>query len=72
MRSGDVLGSYVLHELIGGHDPRDSTSIDQPLPDLVAAAKQGAAGDLAGVRIGVIAELAGEGWQPGVMPTATS
>src|SRR6478609_5506556 len=62
-----VLDSALLHEVIGGHDPLDSTSIDQPLPDLVAAAKQGAAGDLTGVRIGVITELAGDGWQPGVM-----
>jgi aspartyl-tRNA(Asn)/glutamyl-tRNA(Gln) amidotransferase subunit A len=27
-----VLDSALLHELIGGHDPRDSTSIDEPLP----------------------------------------
>ena len=62
-----VLDSALLHEVIGGHDPMDSTSIDQPLPDLVAAAKQGAAGDLTGVRVGVITELSGDGWQPGVM-----
>ncbi len=62
-----VLDSALLHEVIGGHDPLDSTSIDQPLPALVEAARQGAGGDLAGVRIGVITELAGDGWQPGVM-----
>ena len=62
-----VLDSALLHEVIGGHDPMDSTSIDQPLPDLVAAAKQGAGGDLSGVRVGVIKELAGDGWQPGVI-----
>jgi aspartyl-tRNA(Asn)/glutamyl-tRNA(Gln) amidotransferase subunit A len=62
-----VLDSALLHEVIGGHDPMDSTSIDQPLPDLVAAAKQGAAGDLTGVRVGVIKELSGDGWQAGVM-----
>ena len=28
-----VLDAALLHELIGGHDPLDSTSIDQPLPD---------------------------------------
>jgi len=61
-----VLDSALLHELIGGHDRRDSTSIDQPLPALVEAARQGAAGDLAGVRIGVIKELTGEGYQAGV------
>jgi aspartyl-tRNA(Asn)/glutamyl-tRNA(Gln) amidotransferase subunit A len=62
-----VLDSALLHELVGGHDPRDSTSIDQPLPDLVAAAEQGATGDMSGVRIGVVKELSGEGYQPGVL-----
>jgi aspartyl-tRNA(Asn)/glutamyl-tRNA(Gln) amidotransferase subunit A len=61
-----VLDSALLHELIGGHDPRDSTSINEPLPDLVAAALQGAAGDLSGVRVGVVKELNGDGYQPGV------
>jgi aspartyl-tRNA(Asn)/glutamyl-tRNA(Gln) amidotransferase subunit A len=62
-----VLDSALLHELIGGHDPRDSTSIDEPVPGLVAAAELGAAGDLSGVRVGVISELQGEGYQPGVL-----
>ncbi|KQY20364.1 glutamyl-tRNA amidotransferase [Cellulomonas sp. Root485] len=62
-----VLDSALLHELIGGHDPRDSTSIDEPLPALVAAAQQGAQADLTGVRVGVIRELQGEGYQPGVL-----
>jgi len=61
-----VLDSALLHEIIGGHDPRDSTSIDQPLPPLVESARQGAAGDLSGVRIGVVKELTGEGYQAGV------
>ncbi len=61
-----VLDSALLHEVIGGHDPRDSTSIDQPLPKLVEAARQGAAGDMSGVRVGVVKELTGEGYQPGV------
>ena len=61
-----VLDAALLHELIGGHDPRDSTSIAEPLPPLVDAARQGALGDLAGVRVGVVTELGGEGYQPGV------
>ncbi|HEU4513552.1 MAG TPA: Asp-tRNA(Asn)/Glu-tRNA(Gln) amidotransferase subunit GatA [Nocardioidaceae bacterium] len=61
-----VLDSALLHEVIGGHDPLDSTSIDQPLPPLVDAARQGAAGDMKGVRIGVVKELTGEGYQAGV------
>ena len=61
-----VLDSALLHELIGGHDPRDSTSIVEPLPGLVAAARQGRSGDLTGVRVGVITELTGDGYQAGV------
>ncbi|MGI8645822.1 MAG: amidase family protein, partial [Nocardioides sp.] len=62
-----VLDAALLHEVIGGHDPLDSTSIDQPLPGLVDAARLGASGDLTGVTIGVITELGGEGYQDGVL-----
>ena len=61
-----VLDSALLHELIGGHDSRDSTSIDEPLPNLVEAARQGALGDLTGLRVGIVKELSGEGYQDGV------
>ncbi|MDR7384275.1 Asp-tRNA(Asn)/Glu-tRNA(Gln) amidotransferase subunit GatA [Promicromonospora iranensis] len=61
-----VLDAALLHELIGGHDPHDSTSIDEPVPGVVAAAQQGAQGDLKGVRVGVVKELSGEGYQAGV------
>ena len=61
-----VLDAALLHELIGGHDPRDSTSIPEPLPPLVDAARRGSTGDLGGVRVGVVAELGGEGYQAGV------
>ncbi|HNA99052.1 MAG TPA: Asp-tRNA(Asn)/Glu-tRNA(Gln) amidotransferase subunit GatA [Marmoricola sp.] len=62
-----VLDAALLHELIGGHDPRDSTSINAPVPGLVAAARQGALGDLSGLRVGVIEELSGAGYQQGVL-----
>ena len=62
-----VLDTALLHEIIAGHDPRDSTSIDAPVGDLVGAAKLGAEGDLSGVRVGVVKELSGEGYQPGVL-----
>ena len=61
-----ILDAALLHEVIGGHDPLDSTSIDQPVPPLVEAARQGAAGDMKGLRVGVVKELTGEGYQPGV------
>jgi len=58
-----VLDAALLHATIAGHDPLDSTSIDQPPPDVVAAASRR---DVGGMRIGVVRELAGEGYQPGV------
>jgi aspartyl-tRNA(Asn)/glutamyl-tRNA(Gln) amidotransferase subunit A len=57
----------MLHDVIGGHDPKDSTSIDQEWPSFTDAAREGASGDMTGVKVGVITELAGDGWQPGVM-----
>ncbi|WP_422774876.1 Asp-tRNA(Asn)/Glu-tRNA(Gln) amidotransferase subunit GatA [Plantactinospora sp. WMMC1484] len=62
-----VLDAALLHEVIGGHDPRDSTSIPAPVPDVVAAARAGASGDLTGVKVGLVAEFSGEGAEPGVM-----
>ena len=64
--SRTVLDAALLHEVIAGHDPRDSTSIPQPVPPVVAAARQGATGDLHGVKIGLVREFAGEGAEPGV------
>jgi aspartyl-tRNA(Asn)/glutamyl-tRNA(Gln) amidotransferase subunit A len=58
-----VLDAALLHEVVGGHDPLDSTSIDAPVPPVVEAARRG---DVAGLRIGVVKELGGEGFQSGV------
>ncbi|WP_396937349.1 Asp-tRNA(Asn)/Glu-tRNA(Gln) amidotransferase subunit GatA [Mycolicibacterium sp.] len=62
-----VLDTALLHQVIAGHDPRDSTSIDAAVPDVVGAAREGARGDLKGVRVGVVKQLRGEGYQPGVL-----
>jgi aspartyl-tRNA(Asn)/glutamyl-tRNA(Gln) amidotransferase subunit A len=62
-----VLDAALLHEAIGGHDPCDSTSIAAPVPPVVAAAREGARADLTGVRVGVVRELGGEGYQAGVL-----
>jgi aspartyl-tRNA(Asn)/glutamyl-tRNA(Gln) amidotransferase subunit A len=61
-----VRDAALLHQIVGGHDPLDSTSIDQPLPSLAEAAAAGATGDLTGLRVGVVEELGGEGYQAGV------
>ncbi|MGK2879699.1 MAG: Asp-tRNA(Asn)/Glu-tRNA(Gln) amidotransferase subunit GatA [Mycobacterium sp.] len=63
-----VADTALLHSVIAGHDPRDSTSIDAPVPDVVAAAAVGASGDLTGVKVGVVKQLcSGAGYQPGVL-----
>ena len=58
-----VLDAALLHEAIAGHDPKDSTSINAPVPQVVAAAKSG---DVKGMKIGVVKELNGDGYQAGV------
>ncbi|MHA7146309.1 Asp-tRNA(Asn)/Glu-tRNA(Gln) amidotransferase subunit GatA [Arthrobacter sp. TmT3-37] len=62
--SRTVLDSALLHEVIGGHDPHDSTSLTDPVGALVEAARLG---QVEGMRIGVIRELQGEGYQAGVL-----
>ncbi|HET8971550.1 MAG TPA: Asp-tRNA(Asn)/Glu-tRNA(Gln) amidotransferase subunit GatA, partial [Candidatus Nanopelagicales bacterium] len=58
-----VLDAALLHSVVGGHDPMDSTSVRDPLPDVVGAARRA---DVSGLRVGVVRELGGEGYQPGV------
>jgi aspartyl-tRNA(Asn)/glutamyl-tRNA(Gln) amidotransferase subunit A len=59
-----VLDAALLHAVIAGHDPRDSTSIDAPVPAVVEAARRA---DVDGLRVGVVKELGGEGYQAGVL-----
>src|SRR5580658_1932898 len=63
-----VLDAALLHQVMSGHDPMDSTSINAPVPPVVEAARHG---DVAGLRIGVVTEFAGDGYQPGVMARFT-
>jgi aspartyl-tRNA(Asn)/glutamyl-tRNA(Gln) amidotransferase subunit A len=58
-----VLDAALLHEAIAGHDPLDSTSIDASVPPVVDAARRK---DVTGLRIGIVRELSGNGYQPGV------
>jgi aspartyl-tRNA(Asn)/glutamyl-tRNA(Gln) amidotransferase subunit A len=59
-----VLDAALLHEAFSGHDPMDSTSIAAPVPPVVEAARRA---DVEGLRIGVVKEFGGEGYQPGVL-----
>jgi aspartyl-tRNA(Asn)/glutamyl-tRNA(Gln) amidotransferase subunit A len=53
-----------LLQVIAGHDPKDSTSVDAPVPDYVAAATGGKS--LEGLTIGLPAEYWDEGLSPEV------
>jgi len=49
-------------QAMAGFDPRDSTSVDEPVPDYRAALDT----PLAGLKIGILTEFFGEGLQPEV------
>jgi aspartyl-tRNA(Asn)/glutamyl-tRNA(Gln) amidotransferase subunit A len=62
-----VLDAALLHDVIGGYDPRDSTSLKDPWPSFADAARTGARDrSLKGVRVGVVKQLNGDGFQAGV------
>ena len=58
-----VLDVALLHDVIKGHDPKDSTSLDREWPSFAAAVRTA---DLHGMKVGVISELLGDGFQTGV------
>ncbi|MCZ9295857.1 Asp-tRNA(Asn)/Glu-tRNA(Gln) amidotransferase subunit GatA [Corynebacterium yonathiae] len=62
-----VLDTALLHEVIAGHDAFDATSVDKPVAPVVAAAREGAKGDLSGIKVGLIKQFERDGWQEGVM-----
>jgi aspartyl-tRNA(Asn)/glutamyl-tRNA(Gln) amidotransferase subunit A len=69
-----VLDAGLLHDVIGGHDPRDSTSIPDAWPSFADAARAGQReGAVRGMKIGVVAEMSKEsqGFQPGVLQRFT-
>ena len=57
-----VEDAALLHTVIAGHDPLDSTSIPEDPADVLATLRNG----IEGMRIGVITELQGEGYEAGV------
>ncbi len=61
-----VADAAAAFAAIAGHDPRDSTSIPAPVPNVMGALGKGAQG----LRVGVISELMGEaieGFEPEVL-----
>jgi aspartyl-tRNA(Asn)/glutamyl-tRNA(Gln) amidotransferase subunit A len=61
--SRNVLDAALLQDVIAGHDPHDSTSLPESLGSMAEAA---ANRSVAGMRVGVIKQLTGAGFQPGV------
>lgn len=65
--SRTVLDSALLHDVIAGHDHHDSTSLTDAWPSMAAAARAGAqAESLKGLRVGVVKQIQGDGFQQGV------
>lgn len=62
-----VEDAAIVLGAIAGHDPRDSTSLNVPVPDYTAALKPGL--DCKGRKIGIIQETFGEGLDPVVEAT---
>ncbi|MCB0064746.1 MAG: Asp-tRNA(Asn)/Glu-tRNA(Gln) amidotransferase subunit GatA [Caldilineaceae bacterium] len=58
----DVQDAALLLQIIAGHDPNDSTSMPDPVPDYAAALT----GTVDGLRIGLPEEYFTEGMQPDV------
>ena len=61
--TNSVLDAALLQDVISGHDPKDSTSISQSLGSMAEAVRNA---DPKGLRVGVIRQLMGEGFQPDV------
>ncbi|MCC6176906.1 MAG: Asp-tRNA(Asn)/Glu-tRNA(Gln) amidotransferase subunit GatA [Chloroflexi bacterium] len=64
--SADVADCALVTEVIAGHDPRDSTSLDAPVPRYLDALDAHADQGLRGVRLGVPKEYFVAGMEPGV------
>jgi aspartyl-tRNA(Asn)/glutamyl-tRNA(Gln) amidotransferase subunit A len=61
----DVYGAALLLSAISGHDRRDSTSVNRPVPDYLASLNE----PLAGLRIGIADEHFATGLDPEVERT---
>ncbi len=61
----DVTDCALVLAALAGHDPRDSTSVDRPVPDYQAAIAGGVAG-ARGLRVALPREYFGAGMQPEV------
>ena len=63
-----VADALSLFEAVAGHDPKDGTSYPGPVPDVRLSLDAG----VSGVRIGLVKELGGEGYDPAVVAATNS
>ena len=63
----DVTDAAILMNIIAGHDPLDSTSVDRPVPDYTKALIN----DVKGLRVGLPREYFVEGLDPQVKEAVT-
>ncbi len=64
----DAADCALILQAIAGHDPRDATSLPDPVPDYSAALT----GDISGLRLGVPSEYFAEGMDAGVRAAVTA
>jgi aspartyl-tRNA(Asn)/glutamyl-tRNA(Gln) amidotransferase subunit A len=57
-----VVDAVTLFQAVAGHDPLDATSYSGPLPDVRSRLGDG----VSGLRVGMVRELSGEGYDPEV------
>ena len=60
--AADVADAALCTEVVSGHDPRDATSIPEPAPSLSDLLTRG----VDGLRVGIVADLLGDGVEPEV------
>ena len=60
--ASSVADAAILLEVIAGHDPADATSIPRPTPEVSVHLADG----VAGLRVGLVRELMGDGIHPDV------
>ena len=63
-----VADALTLFEAVSGHDPKDATSYPGPVPEVRPSFDAG----LGGVRVGLVKELSGEGYEPAVVEATNS
>jgi aspartyl-tRNA(Asn)/glutamyl-tRNA(Gln) amidotransferase subunit A len=66
--ASDVAGAAALLEVMAGHDARDSTSVNRPVPEYTRTLEQ----PLSGLRVGLAAEHFAAGLEPEVAAVVRS